>query len=102
MPAGTSRARSIRFAASSAYFSSAVPPWSLRCRVDDATEDVTLDELLLSPRGLLERGGGEAVDVAQGTRGGLVQHRHCVGPEQLAVAASALQAYAQILGGVLG
>jgi hypothetical protein len=74
----------------------------LRHRVDDAGEDVALDELLLPARGLTEGRGGQPVDVTQGAGRGLVQHGDGVGAEELSLAADALQADAQVLGGVLG
>ena len=70
--------------------------------LDDAGDDVALDELALLLGGLAERGGGEAVDVPHGAEGGLVQQADRVGGKQLALAAGALQAEAEILGGVLG
>src|ERR1044071_2129823 len=70
--------------------------------LDDARDDVALDELALLARGLAERGGGEAVEVAHGADGGLVEQHGGIGGEDLSGAASALEAHAQILGGVLG
>jgi hypothetical protein len=71
-------------------------------RFDDAGDDVTLDELALLARGLAEGVRGEAVEIAHGAEGGLVEEDDGVGREDLAVAAGARQAHAQVLGGVLG
>jgi len=65
-------------------------------------KDVALDELLSPPRGFLESRGGQAVDVAVRAGRSLVQHGHRVCTEELALAASALQPHAQVLGRVLG
>src|ERR1044071_7746994 len=70
--------------------------------LDDARDDVALDELALLARGLAERGGGEAVDAAHGTDSSLVEQHGGIGGEDLASAAGALEAHAQILGRVLG
>lgn len=81
--------------------------WAVRLALaviglDDAGDDVALDELSLLLGGLAERSGGETVDVPHGAEGGLVKQADGVGGKQLALAASALQAEAEILGGVLG
>ena len=70
--------------------------------LDDAGDDVALDEIALLARGLAEGGGGEAVEVAHGAGGGLVEQRGGVGGEELAIAADAAQPHAQVLGGVVG
>ena len=59
----------------------------LGIEVDDAGDDVALDELLLAARGLAEGGGGEAVDFAETSVGGLVKHGEGVAGEELAIAA---------------
>ena len=46
--------------------------------------------------------GGEAVEVAHRAERGLVEQHDGVGGEHLAVAAGAMQAHAQVLGGVVG
>jgi len=69
---------------------------------DSPGHAVALDEAALLAGGLAQRGRGEAVDLAHGAGGGLVQKRDGVGRKELAVAASALQTQAQVLGGVLG
>jgi hypothetical protein len=70
--------------------------------LDDAGDDVALDELALLLGGLAERRGGKAVDVPHGTEGGLVEQADRLGGKQLALAAGALQTEAKVLGGVLG
>src|SRR3954469_6609915 len=69
--------------------------------LDDANDDVALDELALLACGLAERGGGEAVEVAHGADGGLVEQHGGVGGEDLAGAAGAFEAHAEVLGGVI-
>src|SRR5204863_10184994 len=70
--------------------------------LDDAGGGVALDELALAAGGLAEGSGGEAVEVAHRAGGGLVQERDGVACEQLAFAAGAAEAEAQVLGGVVG
>lgn len=70
--------------------------------LDDAGDDVALDELALLLGGLAERRGGEAVNVPHGAEGGLVQQADRVGGKQLAFAAGATQAEAEVLGSVIG
>ena len=70
--------------------------------LDDAGDDVALDELALLPGGLAQGGGGEAVEIAHGAGGGLVQQGDGVGGEELAVAAGVAEAEAEVLGGVVG
>jgi hypothetical protein len=70
--------------------------------VDDAAEDIALDELALSPGGLAQGGRGEAVEVPQGAAGGLVEHGDGVAGEDLALAAGLPQADAHVFGGVFG
>src|SRR4051812_44589297 len=69
---------------------------------NDSGDDVALDELSLLLGGLAKRGGGETVDVPHGAEGGLMKQADGVGGKQLALAASATQAEAEIFGGVLG
>src|SRR4051812_8293578 len=70
--------------------------------LDDAGDDVALDELSLLLGGLAERSGREAVDVPHGAEGGLVKQADGVGGKQLALATGALQTEAEVLGSVLG
>ena len=70
--------------------------------LDDASDDVALDEFALLLGGLAERCGGEAIDVPHGAEGGLVQQADRVGGKQLALAASATQAEAEVLSSVVG
>ncbi len=58
-----------------------------RVFLDDADHGVAFDELALATNGLAEDRSGEAVEVAHGPGGGLVQERNGVGGEELAVAA---------------
>lgn len=62
--------------------------------LDDAGSDVALDELALLARGLAERVGGEAVEIAHGAEGRLVEEHDGLGGEYLAVAADAMEAHA--------
>src|SRR5690242_4079702 len=68
---------------------------------DDAGEGFALDELLLTASGFAEGGGGEAVDLAQATEGGLVDHGDSVGGEDVTGAADLGEAHADVLGGVV-
>src|SRR5262245_49371833 len=70
--------------------------------LDDADGDVTLDEATLAARRLAECGRSEAVEVAHGAGSRFVEERDGVGGEELAVAAGAPQAHADVLGGVVG
>jgi hypothetical protein len=67
---------------------------------DDAGDGVALDELALLAGGVAKGGVGEAVGVAHGAKGGLVDHGDGVGSEELAVTADASEAHAHVLGGV--
>ena len=69
--------------------------------LDDARDDVALDKLTLLAGGLAEGGGGEAIEIAHGA-GGLVEEHRRVEREDLAVAAGAAHAQAEVLGGVVG
>src|SRR5262245_30752974 len=83
--------------------SPAVSAIAFACVVlDDADGDVALDEPALAAGGLAEGCGGEAVEVAHGTSGRLVEEGDGVGGEELAVAAGAAEAHADVLGGVVG
>src|ERR1700729_1196262 len=68
----------------------------------DAGENVALDELLLLSGGDAEGGGGEAVGVAQGAAGALVEDGECVGREDVLGGADAREASADVVGGVVG
>src|ERR1700678_2318887 len=68
---------------------------------DDAGHHVAFDELLLAARGLPQRGGGKAVDLAQARAGRLVQRREGVGGEDLAVSAGPAEPELHVLGGVV-
>src|SRR3954471_23869485 len=70
--------------------------------LDDASDDVALDDLALLLGGFPERGRGEAVEIAHGARGGLVEKADSVGGKELAVAAGLAEAQAQVFGGVVG
>ena len=70
--------------------------------LDDAGDDVALDELALLLGGLAEGSGGEAVEVAHRAGGGFVQEGRGVAREQLAVAAGVAEAEPEVLGGVVG
>jgi hypothetical protein len=70
--------------------------------LNNAGDDVALDELSLLLGGLAERSGSEAVDLPHGAEGGLVEQADRVGGKQLAFAAGATQAETDILGGVVG
>ena len=60
-----------------------------------------IDEATFVPGGLAQRGLGEAVQLAHGTADGLMQGDDGGGGEQVALAAGAPQAGAQVLGRVL-
>lgn len=49
--------------------------------LDDASDDVSLDELTLLPGGLSEGGSGEAVEVAHGAGGRFVEEGNGVAGE---------------------
>lgn len=70
--------------------------------LDDASDDIALDDLALLLGGFPERGCGEAVEIAHGPGSGLVEEADGVGGEELAIAAGLTEAKAQILGGVVG
>lgn len=65
-------------------------------------DDCAVDEAALFCGGEAEGVGGEAVEVAHGALGGLVQECECVGVEEVAVAAGASEAEAEVLCGVAG
>jgi hypothetical protein len=71
-------------------------------RLDDAGDDVALDELALLPGGLAEGGGGEAIEVTHGAGSRLVQERDRIGREQVAFAAGVAEAHAEVLRRVVG
>lgn|GEM_PF-2665119 len=70
--------------------------------MQNASEDVALDELFLFARGGTEGGGGEAVGVAQRTSCGFVKHGEGVDGEDVFGGADASEAGAQIIGGIVG
>ena len=69
--------------------------------IDQPTEDVALDEPLLASGGLAHGGGRESVEVTHSSGGGLTEERSGVGGEELAVAAGAAEAHAEVFGGVV-
>jgi hypothetical protein len=70
--------------------------------LDDASDDIALDDLALLLGGFPERGSGKAVEIAHGTGSGLVEEADSVGGEQFAIATGLAEAQAQVLGGVVG
>jgi hypothetical protein len=70
--------------------------------LENAGEDVALDELLLSPGGDAESGGGEAIGVAEGAAGGLVEDRESVCGKDIFGGTDASEASANVVGGVVG
>jgi hypothetical protein len=68
--------------------------------LQDAGEDVALDEAALAASDLAEGGRGEAIDVAHGAGGGLVEQGDGILGEELAVTAGAAEA--EVFGGVVG
>src|SRR5688500_12453487 len=70
--------------------------------LQDASEDVTVDDLaFLAGRGT-EAGGGDAVEVTKTSGGGLVEERDGVGMEDVAITAGTAEAHSQVVGGVVG
>ncbi len=74
----------------------------LRIDGEGLGDDGAVDEAALFGGGEAEGVGGEAVEVAHGALGGLVQECECVGVEEVAVAASTTETEAEVLGGVAG
>ena len=69
---------------------------------EDLGDDWAVDEAAFYCGGEAEGVGGEAVEVAHGALGGLVQESECVGVEEVAVAAGAMEAEAEVFCGVAG
>jgi hypothetical protein len=73
-----------------------------RSRVSSSmTRAATFDEAALAAGGLAQGGSSEAVEIAHGAGGGLVEERNGVGGKELAVAAGAAEAHTEVLGGVV-
>jgi hypothetical protein len=70
-------------------------------RLENGLDDVALDKLALATRTVSERVVGDAVDVVQGSRSGLVNHGGCVRGEKLLGGAGGEEARANVLGGVV-
>jgi len=69
--------------------------------VGDTQDALAVDELLLSSRGLAERGGGESVDLAQGALRQFAQGAEGIVGEEGRVGAGSRKAEADVIGGVI-
>src|SRR5580658_1280911 len=68
--------------------------------VDGLYHQLAVHQAALFPRGAAQGPGGQAIDLAQGALGGLMQQSDGVGSKQVLIAAHAAQALEQILCGV--
>jgi hypothetical protein len=70
--------------------------------LQDASEDIAVNDLSLFAGGGAEAGGSDAVDVAEAPRGGFVEQGNGIGMKELAVRAGTAQAGREVVGGILG
>jgi len=69
--------------------------------VDDTGDGISFDEFAFSASGIAKRGGGEAVQVAQRSGGGFMEHGQRVCSDKLAVTACLFESRANVIGGVV-
>jgi hypothetical protein len=70
--------------------------------LEDAGQDIALDEVFLFASGGAQGGGGESVGVAQGASRGLMEDGEGVGGEDVLGGADAGEPRAQVVVGVIG